>query len=60
MTNPMREAREDLGLTREQIAAKLGCSLWTVARHEQNPARTRGHWLLALKQLRVSEVVNGG
>ncbi len=59
MSNPMLETRQDLGLSQEQLAKRLGCSVYTVSRHERQPHRTTAHWVLALKQLRVLEVTNG-
>ena len=58
MTNPMRETRTKLKLTQEEMGKRLGCSVWTVTRHEKNLGLTVGPWLLALRQLLVEDVCN--
>ncbi len=59
--NPMRQTRKILGLTQEQLALLLGCAVFTVSRHENNPiGLTDKHlWRLALKQLLVEGVCRG-
>ncbi len=50
--NPMRETRRKLKLSQEKMAYALGCSLHTVARHEQDPDHyATDRWRLALKRL---------
>ncbi len=52
--NPMRVTRRKLRLSQEAMARVLGCSLFTVSRHERRPDHyTVGHWRLALRQLLV-------
>ncbi len=40
----VREWREHLGLSQEQVAARIGCSVGTISKKEKNPERVDGQW----------------